>query len=161
MERYAKQGIKYVIQLLHSICMFLLSLFFLWSFIVNLTNSHNLMDYLLTLMVLCFSLSVWASFYISIRSLQTVLFVNEDGMGVKRFNKTVLFIKYKDIREVGIGKAITPRGEKKKLYFAIRSLSQTEKNNLDLLQNEIIYFTYLNEDWKHYIEKHSNFVLDN
>lgn len=161
MERNAKQGKKYDLQLLQSICMFLLSLFFLWSFIVNLINAHNLMEYLLTIMVLCFSLSVWASFYISLRSLQTTIFVNEDGMGIKRFNKTKIYIKYEDIKEIGIGKALTPMGEKQKLYFATRSLSQTEKNNLDLLQNEIIYFTNLEDDWKQYIENHSNIVLHN
>ena len=159
MERYTHRGKAYISQLLHSICMFLLSIFFLYSFIFNLINAKTIKEYLLSLMVLCFAISIWYSFYISIRSLSTIVFINEKGMGIKRFNSIKLFIKYEDIKEINFGKAKTFTGEKRKLYFAKRSLTLEERSNLDLLQNEIIYFTNLNSSWKKYIEEHSNLKI--
>ena len=156
MERYTKQGKDFYIQLLFTVCMFLLSLYFLYSLVFNFVNSHSLMEYLLTLMVFCFSLSIWGSYYITIRSLLTKIFVNEKGIGIKRFGKVKLFIEYKDIKDVGIGRAMTPTKTKEKLYFSSRILNQEEKNDLDLMQNKIIYFTNLDSDWEKYIKTHLN-----
>lgn len=156
MERYTKQGKDFYFQLIHVICMLLLSLFFLWSLIVNFIGSQNLMEYLLTLMVFCFSLSIWASFYIAVRSLITRIFVDDVGIGIKRFGKVKLFINYKDVKEIGIGKSITPIKTVEKVYFSSRKLTQDEINNLDLVQNEILYFDKLDGYWKEYIEKHLN-----
>lgn len=156
MERYTKQGKDFYFQLIHVICMILLSLFFLWSLVVNFINSQNMMEYLLTLMVFLFSLSIWASLYIAIRSLITRIFVNDEGIGIKRFGRVKLFINYQDIKEIGIGKSMTPIKTVEKVYFSSRKLTQDEINNIDLVQNEVLYFDELDEDWKEYIEKHLN-----
>ena len=68
----------------------------------------------------------------------------------------MILIKYEDIKDIGIGKAMTPTKAKEKLYFSSRILTKEEKENLDLVQNEIIYFTKLDSDWKRYIENHLN-----
>ena len=160
MERYTKQGKQYTGFVIHTFFMFFMSLYFLYSFIYNLINAESTMEYLLTFMVLCFAMSIWGSLYISIRSLKTKIFVDENGMGIKRFNRTIVYIRYEDIRETGTGKALGPMGETKKLYFSPVALTEDKEENLDKLQNEIIYFTEIDEEWMRYIEEHSGLKID-
>ena len=82
--------------------------------------------------------------------------MDDVGIGIKRFGKVKLFINYNDVKEIGIGKSITPIKTVEKVYFSSRKLTQDEINNLDLVQNEILYFDKLDSDWKEYIEKHLN-----
>lgn len=56
--------------------------------------------------------------------------------------------------------AMTPVKTKEKLYFSSRILNQEEKDNLDLVQNEIIYFTKLDINRKKYIENYLNQKID-
>ena len=51
-------------------------------------------------------------------------------------------------------------GETKKLYFSPVALTEDKKENLDKLQNEIIYFTEIDEEWMRYIEEHSGLKID-
>lgn len=100
-----------------------------------------------------------SSLYI-LRNILTRLSIEEEYMRLYRFNKTIVLLKYKDIKEIGIGEAYSIRGKKRKLYFSPFALSKQEKENLDLVQDKVIYFSSIDEAVYSKIIKKTDFVLD-
>ena len=75
------------------------------------------------------------------------LYVNEDGMGVRRFGKTKVFIRWDDIREIGTGSITTPFGSKERVYFCDRMLEEGQRSDLITLKYHTVHFSYIPRDW--------------
>ena len=81
------------------------------------------------------------------RAMGARLFMNEDGVGVRRFGKVKVFIRWDEIKEVGIGNIPTPFGSKERAYFCDRKLDEKEKTDLVTLKYHTVHFSYIPKKW--------------
>lgn len=81
------------------------------------------------------------------RAMGARLYMNDEGIGVMRFGKTKVFIKWEDIRDVGTGSIPTPFGSKERIYFCNRKLDEKEKSDLITLKYHTVHFSYLPKEW--------------
>lgn len=81
------------------------------------------------------------------RAIGARLYMNEDGIGVCRFGKTKVFIRWSEIREIGTGNIPTPFGSKKRVYFCNRKLDEAEKSDLVVLKYHTVHFSYIPKEW--------------
>lgn len=93
-----------------------------------------------TLLILCVD-------FFECRAMGARLYMNEDGIGVKRFGKTKVFIKWSEIKEIGEGSIPTPFGKKERAYFCDRYLSEDEKSDLITLKFHTVHFSHIPEEW--------------
>ena len=81
------------------------------------------------------------------RAIAARLFMNEEGIGVKRFRKVKVFIKWNEIKEIGIGNIPTPFGSKERAYFCDRKLDEKERTDLVILKYHTVHFSYIPKEW--------------
>lgn len=93
------------------------------------------------------ALLVLAVDFFEFRTMGARLYMNDVGIGVSRFGKTKVFIKWTDIKEVGTGSIPTPFGNKKRAYFCDRKLSEKEKSDLVTLKYHTVHFSYIPKEW--------------
>lgn len=96
---------------------------------------------------LFFTLLIISVDFFECRAMGAKLYMNDDGIGVRRFGKTKVFIKWNDIKEIGTGSIPTPFGSKKRVYFSNRELSEDEKNDLIILKYHTVHFSYIPKEW--------------
>ena len=81
------------------------------------------------------------------RAMGARLFMNDDGIGVRRFGRVKAFVRWDEIREIGIGHIPTPFGSKERAYFCDRQLSENEKTDLVTLKYHTVHFSYIPKEW--------------
>lgn len=94
-----------------------------------------------------FALLLLSVDFFECRAMSAKLYVNEDGMGVRRFGKTKVFIRWDDIREIGTGSIPTPFGSKERVYFCDRMLEEGQRSDLITLKYHTVHFSYIPRDW--------------
>lgn len=94
-----------------------------------------------------FSLLIIAVDFFECRAMGARIYMDESGIGVRRFGRTKVFIKWNDIKEIGIGKLQTAFGSKEHVYFCDRNLDEKEKSDLVTLQYDTIHLAYIPKDW--------------
>lgn len=105
--------------------------------------------------VLC-AVMFFAVDFFECRAMCARLYMNDDGIGVKKFNKTKVFIKWEQIEEIGEGRIPTPFGGKDRAYFCDRVLSENEKSDLITLKYHTVHFSYIPKDWYRIITERIN-----
>lgn len=96
--------------------------------------------------VLCAALMLAVDFF-EIRAISAKQFMDDEGIGVKRFGKTKVYIKFDEVKEVGEGKIPTPWGFKERMYFCNRKLCENEKSDLITLKRQTVHFSCVPEEW--------------
>ena len=81
------------------------------------------------------------------RAMGARIYTNAEGIGVRRFGKTKVFIKWSEIKEVGTGNIPTPFGSKQRIYFCDRVLDEKEKSDLIILKYHTVHFSYIPKEW--------------
>lgn len=81
------------------------------------------------------------------RAMGARLYMNREGIGVGRFGKTKVFMRWSDIQEVDFGSIPTPFGSKKRVYFCNRRLNEQEKTDLIILKHHTVHFSYIPKEW--------------
>lgn len=94
-----------------------------------------------------FAVLVLSVDFFECRAMGARLYMNDDGIGVKRFGKTKVFINWNEIKEIGTGNIPTPFGSKKRFYFCDRSLNEQERSDLITLKYHTVHFSYIPKDW--------------
>ena len=94
-----------------------------------------------------FALLILAVDFFECRAMGAQLYMNEEGIGVRRFGKTKVFIKWNEIKEVGTGNIPTPFGSKERVYFCDRELDENEKSDLIMLKYHTVHFSYIPKEW--------------
>lgn len=159
MKQKTHGPIQYAVMFVFSAFLFFCSGVFFHSAVTQLPNVHDFSSALVSLSVFLAGGSVFGAAYYLARSLITVRKVSEEGLSLSRHGRIVLFIRWEEIAEVGIGKAPTPRGDIRKLYFSTRPLTADEKNDLNKAQKCSFYFSHLNAEWLSYLKSHSPLAL--
>ena len=94
-----------------------------------------------------FALLILAVDFFECRAMGAQLYMNEEGIGVRRFGKTKVFIKWNEIKEVGTGNIPTPFGSKERVYFCDRELDEKGKSDLIILKYHTVHFSYIPKEW--------------
>lgn len=94
-----------------------------------------------------FALLILSVDFFECRAMGARLYMTDDGIGVKRFGKTKVFIKWNAVKEIGIGSIPTPFGSKERAYFSDKRLSEAEKTDLIVLKYHTVHFLYIPERW--------------
>lgn len=94
-----------------------------------------------------FALLIFCVDFYECRAMGARLYMNEEGIGVRRFGKTKVFLKWTDIREVGTGNIPTPFGSKERVYFCDRRLDEKEKSDLIILKYHTVHFSHIPKEW--------------
>ena len=81
------------------------------------------------------------------RAMGARLYMNDEGLGVRRFGKTKVFLRWNEIKEIGIGNIPTPFGSKERAYFCDRTLDENEKTDLVTLKYHTVHFSYIPKEW--------------
>lgn len=112
--------------------------------IPNINCAEDVISVAITALLTLLVLSVD---YFECRALGARLYMDEEGIGVKRFGKTKIFKKWGDIQEVGTGKVQTVFGMKERVYFCDRKLTAEEKIDLVVLKKHTVLFSYIPKSW--------------
>lgn len=94
-----------------------------------------------------FAVLVLSVDFFECRAMGARLYMNDDGVGVKRFGKTKVFLRWEEIREIGTGSIQTPFGSKRRIYFCNRELDEKEKSDLITLKFCTVYFSHIPKKW--------------
>lgn len=81
------------------------------------------------------------------RAMGARLFMNEEGLGIRRFGKIKVFIRWGDIRDVGTGYIPTPYGRKRRIFFCDRLLSEEEHSDLITMKYHTVHFSRIPKEW--------------
>lgn len=153
MKNLTHKQIDYLWMIPTAIGAFLLSGVFCYSGVSELFSSSFFVMNLGIIVLFCALVTFGAGVFL-IRSIGTYTEVDEKGMRLKRFAKTVNSIDWNEIKEVGMGKANTPWGEVNKIYFAKDHLEESAVNDLDTAQKKVIYFSRIRPEYREYFLKY-------
>lgn len=81
------------------------------------------------------------------RAMGARLYMDADGIGVRRFGRRKVFLRWNEIREIGTGSIPTPFGSKQRVYFCDRPLNGQERSDLITLKYHTVHFSYIPKDW--------------
>ena len=118
-----------------------------YSAVFALFNISCLEDKISVGFTIFFSLLILAVDFFECRAMGAQLYMNEEEIGVRRFGKTKVFIKWNEIKEVGTGNIPTPFGSKERVYFCGRELDENEKSDLIILKYHTVHFSYIPKEW--------------
>lgn len=94
-----------------------------------------------------FALVILAVDFFECRALGVRLYMTEDGIGIRRFGKSKVFIRWDSIREIGTGHIPTPFGSKERVYFCGRKLTERERSDLITMKHSTVHFSYIPKNW--------------
>lgn len=140
---------SFKIILLHSLYIAFLSFFVvitIISAIYGFINMTNYYDAMAACFVLLLSILIFLVDFFECRSLSARIYVNDLGIGIKHFLKIKVFIKWDEIKEIGIGKITTPFGFKSRIYFSSKVLSDEEKSDLVTMKYHTVHLSYIKDE---------------
>ena len=94
-----------------------------------------------------FALLILAVDFFECRAMGARLYMDADGIGVRRFGKVKVFMKWDEIKEIGIGRIPTPFGSKERAYVCDRHLDGDEKSDLIVLKYHTVHFSHIPAAW--------------
>ena len=94
-----------------------------------------------------FTVLLFAVDFFECRAMGARLYMDADGIGVRRFGRMKVFLRWNEIREIGTGHIPTPFGSKERVYFCDRALREAERSDLVTLKYHTVHFSYIPKDW--------------
>ena len=109
-------------------------------------------------LTLCFtvflSVVILAVDFFECRAMGAQRYMDDEGIGVRRFGRTKVFLKWNEIKEIGTGSIPTPFGSKDRIYFCNRKLEEDEKTDLVVLKYHTVHFPYIPREWYQEMSRH-------
>lgn len=94
-----------------------------------------------------YALLILAVDYFECRAMGAWLYMDDDGLGIKRFGKTKVYLRWDEIQDIGTGKLLTVFGNKDRIYFCNRKLNEEERSDLVVLKSQTVLFSYIPKTW--------------
>ena len=148
-----------VAHLVHIIIMLILTIVSTYSFFYDLKYMVAAENVIVEIATAVLAMLLYGVLSFEIRSLTAVLYADDDGIGIRRFGKTKVYLKWADICEIGVGKIPTPYGYAKRIYLSSKKLSNSEKNDLITIRFHTVYFSYIPKAFADMIQKNCNLSL--
>lgn len=142
---YTKKAM--VLHMIYIVCLSVLSAMVAYSVVFGAINISTTDDIIALFFTVFFALLVIAVDFFECRTMGARLYMDDEGIGVKRFGKTKVFIKWGEIREIDTGIIPTPYGSRERAYFCTRQLSDEEKCDLITMKNYTVHFSYIPRAW--------------
>lgn len=124
------------------------------SIIYNLLNINCREDLVAICVNIIFDFLMIASIFFESRAYFSKIYITDEGLGIKRFKKVKVFIKWSDIKDIGICHIPTPYGSDERIYFAEKVLTDEEKENMITLKHHTVHFTYIPKSWYQKMTEH-------
>ena len=124
-----------------------------YGFFYDLPRIKNRDDLIAAGVELFFVLMLWCVVFFEARSIGSRLFIDDDGIGIKRRHSIKVYLKWSEICETGAGYIPTPLGDKKRLFLSAKHLTEEQKRDLLTLKYETVHFSYLPKGWAEIIYK--------
>lgn len=124
-----------------------------YGFLYDLSRLKIKDDVIVTGIELFFVLMLWCVVFFEVRSFGSRLFIDDDGIGVKRYKSIKVYLKWSEICETGVGYIPTPFGNKKRIFLSAKHLTDEQKRDLLTLKYETVHFSYIPKGWTEIIFK--------
>lgn len=118
-----------------------------YSAVFGVVHSSCTEDAIAACFTVFFALLLLSVDFFECRAMGAQLYMDEDGIGVRRFGRTKVFLHWKDIREIGTGRIPTPFGSRERVYFCDRALDAGQRADLITLKYHTVHFSYIPRDW--------------
>lgn len=118
-----------------------------FSAVFGLCNISSTDDKIAVGFTIFFALLILSVDFFECRAMGARRYMNDEGIGVSRFGRTKVFIKWDDIKEIGTGSIPTPFGSKPRVYFCDRKLGEAERADLVTLKYHTVHFSYIPKEW--------------
>lgn len=143
----------------HIIILLIFAVISTYSFFYDLKYIVAAENVIVEITTAVLALLLYGVLYFEVRSLTAVLYADDIGIGIKRFGKTKVYLKWTDICEIGVGKIPTPYGYAKRIYLSDKKLNDTEKNDLITIRFHTVYFSHIPKAFADMIQKKCNLSL--
>lgn len=130
-----------------------------YSFIYGLNYIQAAENVIIEFITGAFAILLWGVLYFEVRALTAVLYTDDNGIGVKRFGKTKVYLKWDDICEIGVGKIPAPYGHAERVYLSDKKLSDEDKKDLITIRFHTVYFSYIPKEFADMIQKKCNLSM--
>lgn len=140
----------------HIVLIILLSLsevIALTSFIYALNKINVFEDIVSEIINFLFALLILFVLYFEIRSLCAYIYLDEEGIKVKRFNRTKVYLKWNEIQDIGICNIPTPFGYTKRVYLSNNILTEDDKIDMVTIKYNTVHFSYMPKEVYDFISK--------
>lgn len=114
-----------------------------YSFLYCLPYMKHAENVIAEIVTAFLAILLWGVLYFEVRAVTAVLYTDENGIGIKRFGKTKIYLKWNDIGDIGVGKIPTPYGYAERMYLSDKKLSDEEKHDLITIRFHTVYFSYI------------------
>lgn len=145
--------IEYAIRIPLALFLLVGGIVFCYSGIIQFFRPCSLSYRVFALISLVYGLFAFGSFYYSVLNLAAFVHMDEDGMKLIRFGKTIVALPWASIVFSGPCYIDTYRGKQKRYCFANRTFSEEECKDISFADKECIYFSRLNQQELEYIRK--------
>lgn len=145
--------------LVHISIMLTLAVVSTYSFIYDFKYIVAAENVIVEITTAVLAMLLYGVLYFEVRSLTAVLYADDDGIGIKRFGKTKVYLKWKNICEIGVCRIPTPYGYAKRIYLSDKKLSNADKNDLITIRFHTVYFSYIPKIFADMIQKKCNLLL--
>ena len=143
----------------HISIMLILAVISTYSFIYDLRYIVAAENVIVEITTAALAVLLYGVLYFEVRSLTAVLYADNDGIGIKRFGKTKVYLKWADMCEIGVGRIPTPYGYAKRIYLSDKKLSNADKNDLITIRFHTVYFSYIPKAFADMIQKKCGLAL--
>lgn len=144
---------------LHAIYMVVLLAFAIvstHSFVYDLRYIQETENIIIEIITGALAVLLWGVLYFEVRALTAVLYTDDNGIGIKRFGKTKVYLKWDDICEIGVGKIPAPYGHAERVYLSDKKLSEKDKSDLITIRFHTVYFSYVPKSFADIVQKKCN-----
>lgn len=155
MKHNTHRPAEYFIRVPLACCFFITGCLLCFSGAVQLYPFRGLPVFTLSLLSIMFGICSFASFRLSILNLATHIRLDDGGMYIERFGKTLNYLPWGDIRFAGVCIKASYRGKQKRYCFSDRRLSAEERANITAAGGRNIYFSAVNPRVLDYIRERS------
>lgn len=140
----------------HIIIVLVFAIMSTYSFIYDLRYIVAAENVIVEITTGALAVLLYGVLYFEVRSLTAVLYADDIGIGIKRFGKTKVYLKWNDICEIGVGKIPSPYGYAERIYLSDKKLSDEDKNDLITIRFHTVYFSYIPQSFADMIQKNCN-----
>lgn len=145
--------------IVHMIVLLIFAAISTYSFLYDLKYINGSEIIIIESITAVLAVLFWGVLYFEVRALTAVLYADDNGIGIKRFGKTKIYLKWADICEIGVGRIPTPYGYAERIYLSDKKLSDEDRRDLITIRFHTVYFSYIPRAFADMIQEKCNLQI--